>query len=148
MVLKYKEQISDGNFIAIMGSGLIGALAYTFSDSFWFSAVEAEVYAMSSFLMALLLWLGLHWETEMDRPGGNKWLLLIVLSCRIVFWRAYPVAVGYSFNRFYLYKQKNDFLNFKSFILANLISVGILVLVFKFLFPFTLVFLVHSNCSL
>ena len=61
------EEINRRNqTIAILGSGLVGALAYTFSDSFWFSAVEAEVYAMSSFLMALLFWLGIRWESEMD----------------------------------------------------------------------------------
>ncbi len=77
VVLKTSKELTTGSSIAILGSGLVGALAYTFSDSFWFSAVEAEVYAMSSFLMALLFWLGLHWEAEMDKPRGNKWLLLI-----------------------------------------------------------------------
>ncbi|HIE45996.1 MAG TPA: DUF2723 domain-containing protein, partial [Flavobacteriaceae bacterium] len=71
------KDLAISQSIAILGSGVVGALAYTFSDSFWFSAVEAEVYAMSSFLMALLLWLGLRWEAEMDKPRGNKWLLLI-----------------------------------------------------------------------
>ena len=71
------KEISSSNAIAILGSGLVGALAYTFSDSFWFSAVEAEVYAMSSFLMALLFWLGLRWEEEIHTERGNKWLLLI-----------------------------------------------------------------------
>ena len=60
-------EISKGRSLAILGSGLVGSLAYTFSDSFWFSAVEGEVYAMSSFLMALLFWLGLRWEAEIDK---------------------------------------------------------------------------------
>ena len=76
IVGKTAETIS-GKEIAILGSGLVGALAYTFSDSFWFSAVEGEVYAMSSFLMALLFWLAIRWEGEMNKPRGNKWLLLI-----------------------------------------------------------------------
>ena len=71
------NELSSATSIAILGSGMVGALTYTFSDSFWFSAVEGEVYAMSSFLMALLFWLGLRWEAEMDKPQGNKWLLLI-----------------------------------------------------------------------
>lgn len=140
MVLKYNEQISDGHFIAIMGSGLTGALAYTFSDSFWFSAVEAEVYAMSSFLMALLFWLGLRWETEMDRPGGHKWLLLISLVVGLSFGvHILSLLVIPSIVFIYINKKTTSF-NFKSFVIANLISVGILVLVFKFLFPFTLVY--------
>src|SRR5210317_1780268 len=77
VVEKSSGELTKGSSIAILGSGLVGALAYTFSDSFWFSAVEAEVYAMSSFLMALLFWLALRWEAVMDQPDGNKWLLLI-----------------------------------------------------------------------
>jgi len=77
IVLAKNNVLSSSQIIAILGSGVVGALTYTFSDSFWFSAVEAEVYAMSSFLMALLLWLGIRWEQEMDKPRGNKWLLLI-----------------------------------------------------------------------
>ena len=70
-------KFTESKMIAVLGSGLVGSLAYTFSDSFWFSAVEGEVYAMSSFLMAILFWLGLKWETEMNTPRGNKWLVLI-----------------------------------------------------------------------
>lgn len=65
---------------AILGSGAIGALAYTFTDSFWFSAVEGEVYAMSSFFTAFVFWAILKWEdeyTESDRNSGLRWLLLI-----------------------------------------------------------------------
>lgn len=56
---------------------MVGALAYTFSDTFWFSAVEAEVYAFSSFLTALMFWLILKWESEMDKPGNTRWIVLI-----------------------------------------------------------------------
>lgn len=57
--------------------GLVGALAYTFSDTFWFSAVEAEVYAYSSFLTALVFWLMLKWEDEADQAGSDRWMVLI-----------------------------------------------------------------------
>ncbi len=63
--------------ILIEGSGFTGALAYTFSDTFWFSAVESEVYAFSSFLTALVFWLILKWEEEADRPRSDRWLILI-----------------------------------------------------------------------
>jgi hypothetical protein len=63
--------------ISLVGSGLIGALAFTFSDSFWFSAEEAEVYAMSSFFMAIVFWAALKWEVITDSQLENKWLILI-----------------------------------------------------------------------
>ena len=74
--------ISDGEMsipqvITIEACGMVGALAYTFSDTFWFSAVEAEVYAFSSFLTALMFWLILKWESEMDKPGSDRWIVLI-----------------------------------------------------------------------
>ncbi len=62
---------------SIMGAGVVGALAYTFSDSFWYSAVEGEVYAMSSFFTAIVFWAILKWEHEADKPGADKWIVLI-----------------------------------------------------------------------
>jgi uncharacterized membrane protein len=62
---------------SVMGAGIVGALAYTFSDSFWFSAVEGEVYAMSSFFTALVFWAILKWEHEADEPGADKWIVFI-----------------------------------------------------------------------
>ena len=63
--------------INIEACGVVGALAYTFSDTFWFSAVEAEVYAFSSFLTALMFWLILKWEDEADLPQSDRWIVLI-----------------------------------------------------------------------
>ncbi len=62
---------------AIMGAGAVGALAYTFSDTFWFSAVEGEVYAMSSLFTAIVFWAILKWEDEADEPNSNRWIILI-----------------------------------------------------------------------
>ena len=62
---------------SIMGSGIVGALAYTFTDSFWFSAVEGEVYAMSSFFTAIVFWAILRWERDADQPNHWRWILLI-----------------------------------------------------------------------
>ena len=62
---------------AILGSGIVGALAYTFSDSFWFSAVEGEVYATSSLITAVIFWAILKWEDVADKPYANRWLVLI-----------------------------------------------------------------------
>ena len=66
-----------GKIYAVLGSGLVGALAYTFSDSFWFSAVEGEVYAMSSFFTAITFWCIMKWEQEADQPNASRWLVLI-----------------------------------------------------------------------
>ena len=63
--------------ILVETCGLVGAMAYTFSDTFWFSAVEAEVYAFSSFLTALMFWLILKWEDEADSPRSDRWIILI-----------------------------------------------------------------------
>lgn len=140
VALKNTSELNTGSSIAILGSGLVGALAYTFSDSFWFSAVEAEVYAMSSFLMALLFWLALHWEEEMDKPRGNKWLLLISFIVGLSFGvHILSLLVIPSIVFIYIYK-KYPSLNKKQFVLANIVSVLVLVFVFKFLFPYTLTF--------
>jgi hypothetical protein len=63
--------------IGMVGAGAVGALAYTFSDSFWFSAVEGEVYAMSSFFSAIVFWCILKWDEQADEPGADKWLVFI-----------------------------------------------------------------------
>ena len=69
--------LSPAEFIIILGSGLVGALAYTFTDTFWFSAVEGEVYASSSFFTAVVFWAILKWENEADEKYANRWLILI-----------------------------------------------------------------------
>jgi len=70
-------EIPTEKILAIIGSGIVGALAYTFSDSFWFSAVEGEVYAMSSFFTAFVFWAILKWEDVYDSPEGLRWIILI-----------------------------------------------------------------------
>jgi hypothetical protein len=132
------EEISQSKSYAILGSGLVGSLAYCFSDSFWFSAVEGEVYAMSSFLMALLFWLALRWEAEMHKPQGNKWLLLISFVVGLSFGvHILSLLVIPSIVFIYFYKNYKD-ITPKKFILANIASITVLLFVFKFLFPFTL----------
>ena len=72
------EDITLAKLIAIEGSGLVGALIYTFSDTFWFSAVEGEVYAYSSAFTAVVFWLILKWEDHADEPHSDRWLVLIM----------------------------------------------------------------------
>ncbi len=72
-----EEEITGANLTAVLGSAFVGAMAFTFSDTFWFSAVEGEVYAMSSFCTALVFWAILRWEVVADEPHSNKWLIFI-----------------------------------------------------------------------
>ena len=72
------EELSTAKLVAIEASGLVGALIYTFSDTFWFSAVEGEVYAYSSAFTAVVFWLILKWEDHADEPHSDRWLVLIM----------------------------------------------------------------------
>lgn len=76
-ILLTNTRITTGRMIAVLGSGLIGSLAYSFSDTFWFSAVEGEVYALSSLFTAVVFWAILKWEERADEPSSSRWLLLI-----------------------------------------------------------------------
>jgi hypothetical protein len=77
IIIRNEEQMTAGRMIAVMVAGLVGALAYTFSDSFWFSAVEGEVYASSSFFTALVFWAILKWEDVADEKNSDRWIILI-----------------------------------------------------------------------
>lgn len=77
VLVKENVVIDQVTMIKIMGAGLVGALAYTFSDTFWFSAVETEVYAMASLCTAIVFWAILKWDFHADEPGADRWLILI-----------------------------------------------------------------------
>ncbi|TDO21742.1 glycosyltransferase family 117 protein [Pedobacter duraquae] len=77
MIVKPGETADTSQLISIMGAGVVGALAYTFSDSFWFSAVESEVYALSALFTAIVFWGILKWEANADEPKADRWLLFI-----------------------------------------------------------------------
>ncbi len=77
MSIKTTDTLSAGQIISLMGAGMVGALAYTFSDSFWYSAVEGEVYALSSFFTAIVFWAILKWENHADEQGADKWIVFI-----------------------------------------------------------------------
>ncbi|WP_279209304.1 glycosyltransferase family 117 protein [Bacteroides nordii] len=77
LIIKDENNITTGQLVTIMGSGLVGALVYTFSDTFWFSAVEGEVYAYSSLFTAVVFWLILKWEDLADEPHSDRWIILI-----------------------------------------------------------------------
>jgi len=77
MYRKEESELSLPQTVAILGAGLIGSIAFTFTDTFWFSAVEGEVYALSSFFTAITFWAILKWENIADQPHANRWLVLI-----------------------------------------------------------------------
>jgi len=136
--LKQHEQLSVNTVIALLGSATVGCLSYTFSDSFWFSAVEGEVYAMSSFLMALLFYLGLRWEQVMNQPNGDKWLLLLCFIVGLSF-GVHLLSLLVIPSIVFLYIYKNYQINtLQKFLIANVAAVSVLIFVFKLLFPFTL----------
>lgn len=72
-----ENSLSTANVVTIIASGILGSLAYSFSDTFWFSAVEGEVYAMSSLFTAVVFWAMLKWEEQADEPNANRWIILI-----------------------------------------------------------------------
>ncbi len=125
--------------ILVLGAGVVGALSYTFSDSFWFNAVEAEVYAMAMLMTSAMFWLGLRWEEDMLKPRGDRWLVLIAfligLSFGVHFMGLLTVpAIGM------LYYFKHYTFSWKSFVVANVVSVAVLLFIFKLLLPLTLAY--------
>lgn len=144
MIFKFGKE-SESSLIAVLGSSFVGSLAYTFSDSFWFSAVEGEVYAMSSFLMALLFWLGLKWESELHLSRGNKWLVLISFVVGLSFGvHILSLLVIPAIVLLYFFKTYKN-ITIKTTAIATIVSILVLVFVFKFLFPFTLKFFSASE---
>ena len=129
------ETISKAQGQAILGSALVGSLAFTFTDSFWFNAVETEVYAMATMIMAIMFYLGLRWEQDMDKPRGNKWLILISfivgLSFGVHFMGLLTIpAIGL----IYFFKNYKT-VTVQNFIIANVVVVAILLFIFKLLAP-------------
>lgn len=135
-----EDNFSDAKAIAVLGSASVGALAFTFSDSFWFNAVEAEVYAMAAFIMSLMFWLGLRWEAEMHQPRGNRWLILISFVVGLSFGVHFMALLTIPAIGFLYYFKNWKTITLKNFIGANFVVVAILLVIFKLLLPYTLKF--------
>lgn len=136
LVVKDKQTtISTAQIITIMGSGLVGALAYTFSDTFWFSAVEGEVYAYSSLFTAVVFWLILKWEEVADQPHSDKWLILIAyltglsIGVHLLNLLCLPAIV------LVYYFKKNPNANFKGSVLALITSAVLVAIVLYGMVP-------------
>ncbi|WP_374542077.1 DUF2723 domain-containing protein, partial [Flavobacterium sp.] len=131
-IAQHVTEWNDNQAKITLGSAMIAALSYTFTDSFWYNAVEAEVYAMGSLFIAVLVWLGLKWEEELDTPRGNKWLVLISLVIGLCFGVHFLSILAIpSIGLLYFFKKYKT-ITVKSFIIANIIIVDILLFIFKF----------------
>ena len=128
------EQVSISEEIAILFSGAVGALCFAFSDTFWFSAVEGEVYAMASMFIALLVWLITKWENEYHEKDNERWLILIFFMTGLSVGVHMMVMLAIPAVCLIYYARNYDF-SWKSFLIANGITLGILIIVFKLIFP-------------
>lgn len=133
------EALSNSKAIAILGSGLVGSLAFAFSDSFWFNAVETEVYASASLIMAVLLWMGLKWVDTIDNPRGDKWLVLMSFIVGLTFGIQFMGFLAIPSIGLLYYFKKYKTTTVKNFLLANIIVVALLMLVYKFSLTYVLV---------
>ena len=135
IILKTKEFTKD-KYLIIFGSALVGAIGFTFTDTYWFNAVESEVYAMMNAFTTMIFWLATKWDRNFGKPKNDKWLLLIALlvglspSIRFTLMLSIPsITMMYYFNSV---KEVTR----KGFIKANLVGIGILLLIFQIIFPF------------
>lgn len=145
-VIKKGEEFTQGKQWAVLGAGAIGALVYTFSDSFWFSAVEGEVYAMSAFFTAVVFWAILKWEEEdtTDPIGAMRWIVLISylmglsIGVHLLNLLVIPAIC-------FIYYYKKYTFTWKSFFIAGIVSVLILGTVQSLIIPKIVKFL--SDCE-
>lgn len=129
------DEVSKKDEIGILFSGAIGALCFAFSDTFWYSAVEGEVYSMASMFIALIVWLITKWENEYHDADNERWIILIFfvvglsVGVHMMCMLAVPAIC-------LIYYARNYKFTWKSFIYANLITLFVLAIVFKGIFPF------------
>ena len=132
--MKETSDFTPGKIIAVLGAGVTGALAYAFSDTFWFSAVEGEVYATSSLFTAVVFWAILKWEDSADEPHADRWIILIAclmglsIGVHLLNLLAIPAIV------FVYYFRKFKF-SWKGFVLSTALSLVLLVLIMYGIIP-------------
>lgn len=128
------EEITKHQEISILAAGIIGSLCFAFSDTFWFSAVEGEVYSMATMFIALLVWVITKWENEYHEPDSERWIILVFfliglsVGVHMMCMLALPCVC-------LIYYARNYEFSWKSFLWANLITLVILGIVFKGIFP-------------
>ena len=134
---------ADGTYsmskaIAIFGSGAVGALAYCFSDTFWFSAVEGEVYAMSSLFTAIVFWAMTKWYEQADEPNSNRWIVLIsfLMGLSIGVHLLNLLTIPALVFMFYYRKRENGNYSFREFVRIFAVSVVILAVILYGIIPY------------
>ncbi len=133
------SKLEGGNLFIVLGSGLVGALTYTFTDSFWFSAVEGEVYALSSFFTAVVFWAMLKWEDVADKRHGFRWLILIAylmglsIGVHLLNLLTIPAMV-------FIYYFKKHKASPKGIIISGLLSIVLLAMVMYGIIPWIVIF--------
>ncbi len=144
-ITKKHQEITKNNAIAILGSAFIGSMAFAFSDSFWFNAVEAEVYAMAATIMSILFYLALRWEREMNTPRGDRWVILISFVIGLSFGVHFMGLLTIPAMGFLYFFKNYKTVTVKNFIIANVVVVAILLFIFKLLLPMTMKFFSASE---
>ena len=133
-------ELTTPGIVAILGAGAVGALAYTFTDTFWFSAIEGEVYALSSMFTALVVWLMLKWEEQADQPHASRWIVLIAylmglsIGVHILNLLCIPALV------FIYYFRKSDRVTWKGIVGTTLLAGALIVFMNNIIIPYTVWF--------
>ncbi len=131
------EELTPRSIIAILGAGAVGALAYTFTDTFWFSAIEGEVYALSSMFTALVVWLMLKWEEQADQPHASRWIVLIAylmglsIGVHILNLLCIPALV------FIYYFRKTEHITWRGVIGTTLLAGALIIFLNNIIIPYT-----------
>ena len=137
LVTRGGRELTVADTWAVLGAGAVGALAYTFTDTFWFSAIEGEVYALSSMFTALVVWLMLKWEEDADRPHASRWIVLIAylmglsIGVHILNLLTIPALV------FIYYFRKTPAVTWRGLFYATLVAGAILLVINGIIIPYT-----------
>ena len=137
LVTRGGAELTHARAWAVLGAGAVGALAYTFTDTFWFSAIEGEVYALSSMFTALVVWLMLKWEEQADQPHASRWIVLIAylmglsIGVHILNLLTIPTLA------FIYYFRKTEQVTFKGVVYTTLIACAALLFVNNIIIPYT-----------
>ena len=137
LVMRGGRELTVADTWAVLGAGAVGALAYTFTDTFWFSAIEGEVYALSSMFTALVVWLMLKWEEDADRPHASRWIVLIAylmglsIGVHILNLLTIPALV------FIYYFRTTPAVTWRGLFYATLVAGAILLVINGIIIPYT-----------